>query len=189
MTGSSVTIPNAITFIRILLAPIFVILLMKGAYGPGLAVFFVAGVSDAFDGFLARRLDQKTLLGAYLDPIADKVLLISALICLTFLKSVPVWLTGIVIVRDAVTLTGVILFGVTRTYWEIRPRISGKAATFCQIAAVVCVLLEPFTPAPACAVRLLFVVTAGVTVVACLQYVYIGVAFFRRDADAAPPRS
>jgi hypothetical protein len=93
-------IPNLITLLRIILVPIIVILLIQGFFLKALIVFVVAGLSDALDGFLARVLHQQTVLGAYLDPIADKALLASSFVTLSILHIIPSWLAVIVISRD-----------------------------------------------------------------------------------------
>ena len=100
-------IPNLITLLRIILVPVIVILLIQGSFFKALIVFIVAGLSDALDGFLARVLKQQTVLGAYLDPIADKALLVSSFVTLSVLHIIPSWLVVIVISRDFIILLGI----------------------------------------------------------------------------------
>ena len=100
-------VPNLLTLLRIILSPVIVILLIQGAFFKALIVFIVAGITDALDGFLARVLHQQTVLGAYLDPIADKALLASSFITLSVLHIIPGWLTVIVISRDFIILLGI----------------------------------------------------------------------------------
>ena len=92
---------------RILLTPLFVIFLIRGLYVPALFVFTIAAVSDGLDGFIARVFNQRTILGAYLDPIADKLLLSSAFVSLAVLDILPAWLTVIVISRDVIIFMGI----------------------------------------------------------------------------------
>ncbi len=92
---------------RIFLVPVLVIFLIQGSFLNAFIVFIVAGITDALDGFLARILNQKTVLGAYLDPLADKALLISTFVTLSILGIIPAWLTVIVVSRDFVILLGV----------------------------------------------------------------------------------
>ena len=87
-------IPNLLTLLRIILSPVIVILLIQGSFFKALIVFIVAGITDALDGFLARVLHQQTVLGAYLDPIADKALLASSFVTLSVLHIIPGWLDG-----------------------------------------------------------------------------------------------
>ena len=99
-------IPNLLTLLRIILVPVIVILLIQGLFLKALIVFVVAAFSDVLDGFLARILRQKTALGAYLDPIADKALLASSFVTLSILHVIPGWLAVIVISRDVIILLG-----------------------------------------------------------------------------------
>ncbi|MEA1899712.1 MAG: CDP-alcohol phosphatidyltransferase family protein, partial [Thermodesulfobacteriota bacterium] len=100
----TINIPNILTVIRILLTPLFVIFLLRNLFSFALLVFTIAAISDALDGLFARYFNQHTALGAYLDPIADKLLLTSAFVSLAILKIVPGWLTVIVISRDILIL-------------------------------------------------------------------------------------
>ncbi|MCK4534894.1 MAG: CDP-alcohol phosphatidyltransferase family protein, partial [Syntrophobacterales bacterium] len=122
-------IPNMLTMIRIILVPVFVILLMQGSFSHALAVFVVAGVTDGLDGFLARILRQQTVLGSYLDPLADKALIITAFVALSILDIIPGWLAVIVISRDCVILLGVSVLFLMSVSFEIRPAYVSKATT------------------------------------------------------------
>ncbi|MCX5833093.1 MAG: CDP-alcohol phosphatidyltransferase family protein, partial [Deltaproteobacteria bacterium] len=95
-----VNIPNLLTLLRILLVPVFVILLIQGLFLKALLVFVVAGLTDAMDGFIARVLHQKTVLGLYLDPLADKALIITSFVTLSVMGLIPPWLAVLVISRD-----------------------------------------------------------------------------------------
>ncbi|RLA89883.1 MAG: CDP-diacylglycerol--glycerol-3-phosphate 3-phosphatidyltransferase, partial [Deltaproteobacteria bacterium] len=94
------TIPNFLTILRILLTPVLVILLLEGRLSEALFVFIIAGVTDALDGLIARLYKQKTRLGAFLDPLADKLLLVTTYVILAVQGLVPSWLTVIVLSRD-----------------------------------------------------------------------------------------
>ncbi|MBU0988492.1 MAG: CDP-alcohol phosphatidyltransferase family protein, partial [Proteobacteria bacterium] len=103
----NINIPNILTLTRILLAPLFVIFLLKNLFSFALLVFSVAAISDVLDGFLAKHLGQSSLLGAYLDPVADKLLIASAFVSLAILKILPAWLAVIVLTRDILIVTGI----------------------------------------------------------------------------------
>lgn len=145
---------NKISIARILLIPFFIgsIVYYKNegsaaSYLP-LFIFFIAVVSDALDGFIARRFNQKTELGAILDPIADKLLIITAFICLSFSKSipenlkVPAWLPITVISRDILIVLGTVLVHMRRGTVPITPSIFGKITTFLQMATILAVLIR-----------------------------------------------
>ncbi|MCX7822563.1 MAG: tetraacyldisaccharide 4'-kinase [Syntrophobacterales bacterium] len=134
------TIPNILTFFRILLTPIFLILLLNHRFTEALIIFFIAGLTDGLDGFIARAFKQKSLLGAFLDPIADKTLLVSAFVALTWLNMMPLWLTAIVITRDLAIITGASLLVIAEIPFEIRPSIAGKTTTLFQLATVITTL-------------------------------------------------
>lgn len=138
------TVPNLITSIRIILTPIFIIYLLDEKYLPALIVFVVAGVSDAIDGFIARVFDQKSLLGAILDPIADKILLVTAFIVLAVKNIVPDWLTVIVISRDVLILLAVLILFLNKDNFAIKPSFISKITTFLQLLTVFNVLLAKY---------------------------------------------
>ena len=103
---NNINIPNIITLIRILIVPIVIIFLLKEKLFYGLIAFIIAGVSDGLDGFIARAFNKKTKIGAYLDPVADKLLIISSFVGLAVLKIIPSWLTVIVLTRDFLIVIG-----------------------------------------------------------------------------------
>ncbi|MCD4787542.1 MAG: CDP-alcohol phosphatidyltransferase family protein, partial [Desulfobacterales bacterium] len=139
----TINIPNILTVIRILLTPLFVIFLLKNLFSFALLVFTIAAISDALDGLFARYFNQHTALGAYLDPIADKLLLTSAFVSLAILKIVPGWLTVIVISRDILILLGVVIFAMTNIDFEVKPSIASKCTTVAQLSTVFLALLNP----------------------------------------------
>src|ERR1700676_5546821 len=110
MQGRIWTVPNQITLLRLGFLPFFLILISYERYQWALLVLVVAGLSDAFDGLLARRLNQRSSLGAYLDPIADKLLLSSSFVILAFKQKIAWWLTIIVLITELLTLSdGVVM--------------------------------------------------------------------------------
>lgn len=163
-------LPNLITILRILSIPLFIILLVYDHNLYALGVFIVAGLSDALDGFIARTWNLKSRLGTYLDPIADKLLLLSAFLTLTFLKMVPIWITIIIIGRDILlAITGLILLNFIDIHsYQIRPSILGKSTTVLQILTILLVLMgkrDPFF-------SIILWAAAFATVASGLHYVY-----------------
>ncbi len=133
-------LPNFITIGRILLVPFTVWLIISGEYGYAFFAFVIAGVSDGVDGFIARRYHQHTELGAYLDPIADKALLVSVYVTLGLLKFVPAWLVILVVTRDILIVGAVILSWVLGKKIEVAPSNVSKVNTAAQIILAVFVL-------------------------------------------------
>jgi len=140
------TAPNQLTLLRMIFVPFIVIHLVEGRYLWALIVFVVAGFSDGLDGLLARRLHQQTLLGQYLDPIADKLLLSSIFLVLSILHKIPWKYTVLVFSRDiSILAASAVLFAIAGLR-NFRPSIFGKANTFSQINAVFFVLLLEVYP-------------------------------------------
>jgi cardiolipin synthase (CMP-forming) len=139
--GRIFTVPNQLTFLRLTFLPFFIIAIRYERYGWALGILVAAGLSDGLDGLLARVLDQKTPLGAYLDPIADKLLLSTSFFVLALEKKIGWWLAIMVLGRDVLILTACAAIIVTMGYRPFPPSIFGKAATFCEILLVVLVLL------------------------------------------------
>lgn len=129
-------IPNFLTLFRIILVPAFVIFLIQSEYDKALIVFVVAGLTDALDGTLARLLKCQTILGAYLDPIADKLLLVTSYATLAILGIIPAWLSVLVISRDFIILMGIAILTLMSIPYEIKPAIVSKITTALQISAI-----------------------------------------------------
>jgi cardiolipin synthase len=135
------TAPNQLTLLRMLFLPFIVISLVDGHYGTALILFVLAGMSDGLDGLLARRLHQQTVLGQYLDPIADKILLSTLFLVLSILHKIPWKYTVLVFGRDiAILVTSAVLYTIAGLR-NFSPSIFGKANTCAQIAAVFFVML------------------------------------------------
>ncbi|HZP43723.1 MAG TPA: CDP-alcohol phosphatidyltransferase family protein [Candidatus Binatia bacterium] len=190
---TDLNVPNLLTLLRIVGIPIFLILLEDLRYREALVVFVAAGVTDALDGAIARLTHTKTTLGAYLDPAADKALLVSSFIALGFMHLVPRWLVVIAISRDVVIVLGYfLLFVMTQQPMAVRPSASGKASTFFQLCSVTLVLTTLTWPdlLPARLMPVVFVVTGAVTAFAGLEYMYRGLAWLQGTGQAAvTPRS
>ena len=180
-------VPNFLTLLRIVAIPCFLILLEDLRYREALAVFVAAGVTDGLDGAIARLTHTKTTLGAFLDPAADKALLVSAFIALGFMHAVPRWLVVIVISRDVLIVLGYfLLFMLARQTMEVRPSVAGKTSTAFQLLSVTLVLVglvRPDMVAPS-ARDSVFYVSGGLTTLAGLQYMYRGLAWLQRQGEA-----
>jgi cardiolipin synthase (CMP-forming) len=187
------TTANKITIFRILLIPFFVVeILYYVRTGNdlhrwlGLSSFFIAAFCDGVDGYIARRFNQRSELGAILDPLADKLLLVSGVVLLSIdhaphLDTIPLWLTGTIIGRDILLMAGVIVIQWTVGKVKVRPRVLGKVATVLQMAVVLWVLLKwggRWLPVVAAA-------AAVCTGVSGLLYVYDGM----RQMSAHPASS
>jgi cardiolipin synthase len=136
------TLANQLTFLRILLIPLFALLVVYGYPGFALLVFLTAGLTDALDGLIARWAHQRTSLGAWLDPMADKLLLLTAFTVLTLpgmalTNHVPLWLTILILSRDVMIVGVVAIVNLAIEHRTFRPSIWGKAATATYIATVV----------------------------------------------------
>ena len=155
------TLANKITIVRILLIPIFILVMLnyirdyqRGTprdwqYAVVFVIFVIASVSDGVDGYIARRYKQKTELGTFLDPLADKALLVSAMILLSVrfkdgspYAQLPLWFPVLVISRDLILLAGTVLIHMLAGSVTARPRIVGKCATFFQMVTLGWVLLK-----------------------------------------------
>ena len=133
-------VPNLITLARILLVPFTVWLIISDAYGFAFLAFVVAGVSDGVDGYIARQYNLRTELGAYLDPVADKALLVSVYVTLAMLKVIPAWLAILVVSRDVLIVGAFILSLLMGRPVQVKPLMVSKVNTAAQIVFVVGVL-------------------------------------------------
>ncbi|MGE0501282.1 MAG: CDP-alcohol phosphatidyltransferase family protein [Rhizobiaceae bacterium] len=136
------TIPNLITLLRFFLVPGVVFALLTGRMDWAFAGFLVAGISDGVDGFIARQFNQKSRLGAYLDPMADKLLLVSVFLVLGFMGELPLWLVIAAVSRDALIVGAVMLSTIMGHPVEMRPLFVSKANTAVQITLAAVVLGE-----------------------------------------------
>ncbi len=174
-TGFILNLPNILTLVRMLITPIFIICLIKGAYQMGLLIFTLAGVTDGLDGLLARLLDQKTTLGAYLDPIADKLLLVSAFVTLAVQQMIPAWLTVVVISRDVLIIIGIAILEVSKVDYQIQPSMVSKCTTVAQLATIFLLLLSIQTTALEHALLPVYWLTTALSIASGLHYVYLGI--------------
>ncbi len=134
-------IPNTLTIFRFLLVPVFLAFLLNGYIMQALVTFIMASVTDALDGAIARMTDSMTEIGMIMDPLADKALVISALIALSAMGRLPVWITLVVIVRDIIVVSGGIIIYKRRYKMKMKPLVLGKVTTFLMLTLLVSILL------------------------------------------------
>jgi cardiolipin synthase len=167
---------NQLTLMRVLLVPAFVILTIYGYFGWALIVFAVAGLTDLLDGLIARTFRSRTDLGAWLDPMADKLLIVATFVVLTLpglglVNRLPVWLTILIISRDLliVLTVAVINFAIGRR--EFKPSIYGKIATATYIVTCVTIMYFNYLERPSPIVTLGIYASAAITLISGLHYV------------------
>jgi len=169
------TAPNQLTLLRMMFVPFIVINMVEGHYLLALILFVLAGFSDGLDGLLARTLKQQTVLGQYLDPIADKLLLSTMFMVLSILHKIPWKFTVLVFSRDiTILMASAVLYAIAGLR-DFRPSIFGKANTFAQVAAVFFVLLFEINRSRGVAIgRLVFLrATFAFTIISAMHYVFL----------------
>jgi cardiolipin synthase len=192
------TLPNVLTLIRICLVPVFLLMVLEKKDFGALLVFFLAGLTDVLDGFTARLWHLKTKIGTLIDPIADKLLLSTAFIVLTFKDMdlpymIPLWLTAVVVSRDLIMLTGGVVIYLMKGEKNFPPSIFGKISTVLQVGTVFLVLLANYVQVSSWSrfpflfsltspsfISAFFVITLLSTIVSGLHYIPRGIrlAFF-----------
>jgi cardiolipin synthase len=170
------TPPNLLTILRVLLVPVFILLLVYGYTMKAFLVFLGAGLTDLFDGLIARRFNQRSELGTLLDPIADKTLLISSFVALSDpgvapMMRIPLWLTITVISRDILIITAVIIVNLTLGKHIFLPTLVGKWTTAVQLLTVLAVLFCNAWMVSIPFMLVLYYATLAFTVVSGLHYV------------------
>jgi cardiolipin synthase len=175
VSQARLTIPNLITLFRIILTPLFIIFLIQGNYRKALVVFILAGVSDLADGLIARTWHQKSRLGSYLDPLADKLLMAASFVTLSIYQQIPSWLTVVVLSRDVILAVGVVIFRLADIPLVVRPSLAGKWTTTFQLVTVGFVLLNKIWPFHPLVLPVFFYVTGALTTISGLQYFYRGI--------------
>ena len=169
---------NKITIFRILLTPLFISFVMYSKWTAALLVFIVAAISDGVDGYIARRWSQRTEIGKVLDPIADKLLILSAFICLSVVDQLPTlvkppsYVAIVIISRDAIIVLGVVLGYLIKGTMSVKPTIISKVTTFLQMATVASILIG------LAASPILWNITVLFTLVSGFDYVIKGSKFF-----------
>ena len=171
---SAVNLPNLLTTLRLLLLPLFLTLLVYRRPGPALVVMLVAALSDALDGLLARWLDQRTAIGSFLDPLADKLLSVSGFVTLALIGPIPAWFVIVVISRDVLISLGALVLYLHDGRIEIAPSLTGKAAMLGQFATLVLTLLLQLDTPVERLWEAVIVLTATLTIVSGLHYLWRG---------------
>ncbi len=168
--------PNQLTILRMICAPIFVALTLDGRLREAVAVFVFGALTDAFDGLIARFYKQRTALGAILDPLADKMLLGSAFVALSFADTVPVhiprWLTVVVLSRDAIIVVSALAIAFVSNRRGFAPTRLGKISTGAQMACAALAFIANLAPVPTHLLNIVFVATGVLTVGSGLHYLY-----------------
>jgi cardiolipin synthase len=167
-------VPNSLTILRILLIPVFVGFLMYERYDYSLAVLLVAGLTDSLDGTIARVANQRTRLGAYLDPLADKLLLTSGFVALSVLHLVPLWIVILVVSRDMILMTGTLLARLAESRVDISPTILGKGTTLFQLVYLILVVALTSRHMDLRLIQPLLYLMVGLTVLSGFHYLYRG---------------
>lgn len=166
------TVPNQLTFLRLGFLPFLIIAIHYGRYNWALALLIAAGLSDGLDGLLARKLNQKTHLGTFLDPIADKLLLSSSYFMLALHGKIAWWLAILVLGRDVLILTACAVILLVVGYMTFPPSIFGKLNTAFQVLLVLVVILTALVSNPALRIARLFFIylVAAFTILSGFHY-------------------
>jgi len=168
------SIPNSITFIRIVIIPVFVTALVYKRVDYALFLFIVASISDMLDGLLARITDQQTRIGAFLDPLADKFLLMTSFIMFSVYGWIPMWLTITVISRDLIVTLGWILLYLLYDISKVEPSLTGKAAIAAQLVLIAYTLFSRTLRGVPPPEGWMLIIVALLTMLSGLQYIYRG---------------
>lgn len=174
---------NWLTVLRIVLIPVFVTLMVYRQSGAALVVFGTAALTDLLDGWVARRRRSQSRLGAFLDPMADKLLLTASFVTLTYLRLLPFWVTAVVISRDVVLVVGTLGIHMAGGRVHPRPTLTGKAATFFQVLTVLAGLAARYVAVGRLGEVAMWLAVVF-TVVSGLQYIAQGLRLV--NAPAAP---
>jgi len=174
---SRLTIANQLTILRIVLVPIFVVLMLYDRLGAALLVFLTAGITDALDGFAARLASQRTSLGAWLDPMADKLLLVSTFIVLTWpglglANRFPIWLTVCIISRDLVIVLTVVIVNLAIGRRTFSPSMLGKIATVTYMVTAVVALVFNYLGYHSRLFDVLVWASLAITLVSAFHYIF-----------------
>ena len=183
-------LPNCLTLFRILTIPVFLELLAYHFFWEALLVFAIGGFTDFLDGFVARRMNQQTAVGAYLDPVADKLLIVTSFIMLGSMGGIPVWLAVIVVARDVLILLGYgIIYMLVEERLQVRPSLIGKWSTMLQLLtlAIALFMLHDARLISERVLDFFIAATALATIVSGCQYLYRGLVWLQNRASSITP--
>lgn len=175
--SSILTLANLLTILRLILTPVFVTALYYKNFGYALVIFFVSALTDGLDGLAARSLNQKTQLGEILDPMADKLLLVTAfIVCslpqFSYLPPIPFWLTTTVISRDIFIVLGALVINMVTGFSGFRPSLPGKVSTVVQLGAIILFLTANAMSCCESYLIWIYYLTFGITVFSGLHYIF-----------------
>lgn len=175
MASRTLTSANQITILRLVFIPVFAILEVDGRYGAALVILILAAISDVVDGYVARAFHQQSPLGVALDPIADKLLMATAFVILSFRGALPWWLTILVLSRDVGIIVTALLISLIVGYRPFRPTRLGKASTVMQVLMVLMAVgMQVHVPLLAKDVVMVGVyATAGITIASGIHYLLV----------------
>ena len=177
--GHLLNLPNFLTLCRLASIPIVLTFLSRQRYTAALYVFAAAAITDGLDGTVARWFDSRTELGAFLDPFADKLMLVSSFIVLTIDGQLPGYLLSVVAIRDIVIVVGYLMISFfTGERVPVRPSMMGKLSTFLQLCCVIAVLARAGVYWPA-SFNALLITTVAVTAASFVHYMYRGLVWLR----------
>jgi len=191
MSSRIITLPNLLTMFRMVLIPVFVSLLFYQRFGWALAVFMLAGVTDGLDGLFARRFNQKSQLGTILDPIADKLLLVTSFIVLSLKQispvplprhfPVPFWVTTAVISRDVFIIVGAAAINIVTGFRGFRPSLLGKINTTVQILAIAAIMIAAVFPAVSGYLPTVYTIVFAFALFSGIHYVFFASRLLNED--------
>ncbi len=185
------TLPNLLTFLRLVALPFLVMTILAGRHGIALVIFLVAAITDIVDGYLARHFNMGSPLGAYLDPIADKLFLVSSFVVFALRATpsvvhVPIWLLVLTIFRDVLILVVSLVMYLALDIREFPPSILGKLTTFSEICTIVAILLANVGAMPVFVARGFFYVVSVLAVGSGLHYVLRSSRGIARQKEEVP---
>lgn len=185
------TLPNLLTFLRLVALPFLVMTILDGRHGLALVIFLVAAITDIVDGYLARHFGMGSPLGAYLDPIADKLFLVSSFVVFALRATpsvvhVPIWLLVLTIFRDVLILVVSLVMYLALGIREFPPSILGKLTTFSEICTIVAILLANVGALPVFVARYFFYVVSALAVGSGLHYVLRSSRGIARHEEEVP---
>jgi cardiolipin synthase (CMP-forming) len=191
MSSRIITVPNLLTMFRMVLVPVFVSLLFYQKFAAALGVFLIAGITDGLDGLSARRFNQKTQLGTILDPIADKLLLVTSFIVLSLPSisphpvprhfPVPFWVTAAVISRDIFIVVGAAAINMVTGFRSFRPSWLGKVNTTAQIIAIAAILIAARFPNLAGYLPTVYTTVFALAIFSGVHYVFFASRLLNED--------
>jgi len=167
-------IPNIITIFRLILIPPIVVSLLVGYYHLAFVLFTTAGITDAVDGYLARRFHWISRWGAMVDPVADKLLMVMTFLTLGYIKIVPLWLLLTVVLRDIIIVLGGMAYHFLIGAYEFKPTLISKCNTFLQIILIIALVFQvAFTVIPDFIINLMMILVFATSVISLIDYVIV----------------